>query len=59
MTTMKEDSTATLRSDCVLPVLDPTRDGADEECPGLDRRAHDGFWLAFQSKRCVDQECSD
>ncbi len=28
-------------SGLLLP-LDPTSDGDDEECPGLDRRAHDG-----------------
>ena len=26
----------------LLLTLDPTGDGDDEECPGLDRRAHDG-----------------
>ena len=30
--------------------MDPTGDGDDEECPGLDRRAHDGFYLALPIK---------
>ena len=34
----------------LLLTLDPTGDGDDEECPGLDRRAHDGFYLASPIK---------
>ena len=37
--------------------MDPTGDGDDEECPGLDRRAHDGFYLAQSKRRRVYQKC--
>ena len=33
-----------------LLTLDPIGDGDDEECPELDRRAHDGFYLALPIK---------
>ena len=41
----------------LLLTLDPTGDGG--ECPGLDRRAHDGFYLALPIKveRRVYQKC--
>ncbi len=34
----------------LLLTLDPTGDGDDEECPGLDRRAYGGFYLALPIK---------